>query len=229
MWVCNITLQVWAHVEALTTLSKKKAVSMEEGQELVTVWVYQLLDKAGTLLQAYVSTCDSPWIQHAGVSAEKPTPLMKSGQQPQALGENRMPPCQSGASTQSQSKGKKGFETPATGHIDSHSAAFSGQVVTAIFTVGALAVVCPTAKAGPLVTILQALVIPKKSLPGKENNGSEAEGVHFLGKVSPEVCVQAWVALSKLCLADEDLAKRCLPFFFQARELSSFHRCHVAF
>jgi condensin-2 complex subunit D3 len=216
MWVCNITLQVWAHVEALTTLSKKKAVSMEQGQELVTVWVHQLLDKAGTLLQAYVSTCDSPWIQHAGVSAEKPTPLMKSGQQSQASGE-------------SQSKGKKGFETPATGRIDSHSAAFSGQVVTAIFTVGALAVVCPTAKAGPLVTILQALVIPKKSLSGKENNGSEAEGVHFLGKVSPEVCVQAWVALSKLCLADEDLAKRCIPFFFQARELSGFHRCHVAF
>ncbi|CAM6033215.1 unnamed protein product [Sphagnum compactum] len=214
------TAEVWAHVEALTTLSKKKAVSMEEGQELVTVWVYQLLDKAGTLLQAYVSTCDSPWIQHAGVSAEKPTPLMKSGRQSQALGENRMPPCQSGASTQSQSKGKKGFETPATGRIDSHSAAFSGQVVTAIFTVGALAVVCPTAKAGPLVTILQALVIPKKSLPGKENNGSEAEGVHFLGKVSPEVCVQAWVALSKLCLADEDLAKRCIPFFFQELERS---------
>jgi len=86
------------------------------------------------------------------------------------------------------------------------------QVVTAIFTVGALVLVCPTAKLGRLVTLLQAMVTSKGSSAGGEKHGR----ISLLPKqVAPAVYTQAWVTLGKICLADDKLAKSCIPLFVQ--------------
>jgi condensin-2 complex subunit D3 len=91
------------------------------------------------------------------------------------------------------------------------------QVVTAIFTVGALVLVCPTAKLGRLVTLLQAMVTSKGSSAGGEKHGR----ISLLPKqVAPAVYTQAWVTLGKICLADDKLAKSCIPLFVQELEIT---------
>ena len=84
------------------------------------------------------------------------------------------------------------------------------QVVTAIFKVGALVLVCPTTKLGRLVTLLQAMVTSKGSSAGSAKHGR----MSLLPKqVAPAVYTQSWVTLGKICLADDKLAKFCIPVF----------------
>lgn len=91
------------------------------------------------------------------------------------------------------------------------------QVVTAIFTVGALVLVCPTAKLGRLVTLLQAVVTSKGSSAGGTKHGR----ISLLPKqVAPAVYTQSWVTLGKICLADDKLAKSCIPLFVQELEIT---------
>jgi len=47
--------QVNAHVKALRTLCKRKALNPQEGDSLVAKWVNQLISKASRLLDAYMS------------------------------------------------------------------------------------------------------------------------------------------------------------------------------
>jgi condensin-2 complex subunit D3 len=70
-------------------------------------------------------------------------------------------------------------------------------VEAALFTVGALVAACSGPLPPRLVTLVQALV------------AAGPEGY------SPQVTAHAWVALGKLCLADERLAKRCMPLLVQ--------------
>ena len=91
------------------------------------------------------------------------------------------------------------------------------QVVTAIFKVGALVLVCPTTKLGRLVTLLQAMVTSKGSSAGGAKHGR----MSLLPKqVAPAVYTQSWVTLGKICLADDKLAKFCIPLFVQELEVT---------
>lgn len=47
--------QVNAHVKALRTLCKRKALNSEEADSLVLKWVHQLLSKASQILETYMS------------------------------------------------------------------------------------------------------------------------------------------------------------------------------
>lgn len=75
-------------------------------------------------------------------------------------------------------------------------------VETALFTVGALVQAASDGPPPPrLVTLVQSLVAAPSS-----------------GRAVPRVAAHAWVALGKLCLVDERLAKRCMPLLVQVRE-----------
>jgi hypothetical protein len=72
------------------------------------------------------------------------------------------------------------------------------------------------------VVVAQALLNPFLSLP-EDNSTAEASQPSQLSQpsqagqveVPPAVRAHAWITLGKLCLVDEALAKRCLPFFIQ--------------
>lgn len=105
----------------------------------------------------------------------------------------------------------------------------SEQIATVVFTIGAMVIACPSERPGHIVTLLQALVAPDNA-PSKQLGGDRSS---FVKGVAPEVCVQVWVTLGKLCLADSDLAKRCIPLFMQASDshisevLMAAHACRM--
>ena len=75
----------------------------------------------------------------------------------------------------------------------------------ALLAAGTVALLAPGAVPGELVTLVQALVAA--------TDGSSSS------PAASGVAPHAWAALTKLCLADERLAKRCVPLF--VRELSA--------
>ena len=74
----------------------------------------------------------------------------------------------------------------------------------ALLAAGTVALLAPGAVPGELVTLVQALVAATDGASSPAASG---------------VAPHAWAALTKLCLADERLAKRCVPLF--VRELSA--------
>ncbi|KAL2628612.1 hypothetical protein R1flu_013298 [Riccia fluitans] len=180
--------EVGAHIKALAVLCKRKAAAPGQGDQLVEEWVKQLVKESGDILQG----CITP-----------PAPANMEQEQGDV------------------------FRTPTTqAHRDKQDGTFldhrevgsrvelSSKVVTVIFTIGALALVCPQVKDDRVVTLLQTLITTAKRLIGR-SRGCEAQRLLIKEVVTPEVYVHLWVALGKLCLADDALAKRCIPLFVQ--------------
>ncbi|KAH9315030.1 hypothetical protein KI387_023657, partial [Taxus chinensis] len=178
--------EVGAHVKALIVLCKRQAVSEEEGNQIISAWVDQLLAKAEEIMDEYISQFST---------ADK----TNSFKTPQPSSKTR---------SRIKRKGKA---------ISSDFVSLSIQVVTAIFTIGALVLVCPTAKLGRLVTLLQAMVTSKAS----SVEGTKHRGASVLPKqVAPAVYTQSWVTMGKICLADDKLAKSCIPLFLQELDIT---------
>lgn len=196
-------------------MSRQKTVSAAEGEQLVKIWVSQLLDEAGVILQTSVPKSKSNAVEQQPRSSSRFTPTAT----PKSEGDKGR--CLSGSWTGNSleiGRGSKRKEETAAGTSVPTSTDFMEKILTAIFTAGALAIVCPTAKTGPLVTILQVLVTPRTFLASMGSGQQNSEAGQLLpGEVSPEVIAQAWVALTKICLADERLAKKFTPLFIQAR------------
>ncbi|GMI80109.1 Condensin [Hibiscus trionum] len=91
------------------------------------------------------------------------------------------------------------------------------KAVTAVYTVGSLVVVCPTADVSSIVPLLYTVVTsgntdPKlNKLPGPKVS---------LKQTAPSLYIQAWLTLGKICLADGKLAKSYIPLFVQELEKS---------
>ncbi|GAQ85855.1 condensin complex subunit 1 [Klebsormidium nitens] len=95
-----------------------------------------------------------------------------------------------------------GPPVPYTAPDSSAAVPSEATVETALFTVGALVQAASDGPPPPrLVTLVQSLVAAPSS-----------------GRAVPRVAAHAWVALGKLCLADERLAKRCMPLLVQELE-----------
>ncbi|KAH7445834.1 hypothetical protein KP509_01G026000 [Ceratopteris richardii] len=171
--------EVGAHVKALHILCIQKAASADEGDRLVSTWVEELLEKAGTIVTSYVSACNNP------DSCE----IRSSG---------------SGGGSQTQNE---------RGPLISTAADCFNQIISAIFTIGALVLICPKLKFGNLATSLQAL-ITTGTKPHHQDFGEDED-------FACGVVAQAWVTLGKMCLANHELAKRCIPLFLQEFEKSS--------
>lgn len=187
-------MQVGAHIKALAVLCKRKVVAVEQGDQLVEVWVKQLLEESGNILESCIKSPSSRGTAQEGAEDAFRTPVSQTREmQGDKQTENRW----------NKDRGQvKGQVVSAT------------QLETVVFTVGALALVCPRVKDARVVTLVQTLITTAKRVIGR-TRGGEAQRLLIREKVTPEVYVHLWVALGKLCLADDSLAKRCIPLFVQ--------------
>ncbi|KAG6756965.1 hypothetical protein POTOM_037264 [Populus tomentosa] len=169
--------KVNAHVKALRTLCKRKALDADEAESLVIKWVQQLLSKASRIMEKYI-TGDSET-----------------------------------------NKGDA-FFTPPASRMGKRAAALSrllSEAVTAVYSIGFLVIICPTADTSTIIPLLHTIITsgnsdPKLSkLPGPQVS---------LKQTAPSLYIQAWLTMGKICLADEELAKRYIPLFVQELEKS---------
>lgn len=182
--------EVGAHVKALHVLCVRKAASEEEGDRLVSTWVEELLEQAGMIMNSYVSIYSKSDLPQNGNSFQTPKTRKKGA-----------------GSCQERNKG---------GQSTSNAADPTCQIIPAIFTTGALVLVCPKIKIGSLAASVQALIT-------SSNGGSRfsnPEAAHVNEDITRGVHAQAWVTLGKMCLANHELAKRCIPLFLQELEKS---------
>ncbi|KAK6913766.1 Condensin complex subunit 1, C-terminal [Dillenia turbinata] len=86
------------------------------------------------------------------------------------------------------------------------------EAITAIYTIGSLITICPAADINSIIPTLHAIITSGTSnskaykLPGPTISMKETDASLY---------IQAWVAIGKICLADERLAKKYIPLFVQ--------------
>ncbi|XP_010269562.1 PREDICTED: condensin-2 complex subunit D3 [Nelumbo nucifera] len=171
--------EVNAHVKALRTLCKRKALSPEEGDNLVLRWVNQLLSKALKVLETYISEASEV------------------------------------------SKLNSFFTPPRTGDRKGKRVAATSpsllRTVTAVYTIGSLVLVCPSADLKSILPLLHTIITSETSeLKVKRLPGSAIP----IKQIAPSLYNQSWLTMGKLCLADGKLAKRYIPLFVQELEKS---------
>ncbi|XP_057772121.1 uncharacterized protein LOC130991757 [Salvia miltiorrhiza] len=171
--------EVDAHIKALRTLCRRKALNQEEAETLVMRWVDQLQYKASQVLESYMSKISN---------SDKESNLLTP---PQA------------------SVSQRGSKT-----ADSKSLA---QAIIAIYTIGSLVIICPSASLKDLVPTVHSIITSGNSDPKSSKLPTLAVSVKQL---APSLYVHAWLAMGKICLADGKLAKRYIPLFVQELEKS---------
>ncbi|KAJ6430909.1 hypothetical protein OIU84_018420 [Salix udensis] len=138
--------EVNAHVKALRTLCKRKALDANEAESLVIKWVQQLLSKASRIMEKCIE------------------------------GDSKI-------------NKRDAFFTPP------RSATDTSTIIPLLHTI-----------------ITSGNSDPKLSkLPGLQV---------YLKQTAPSLYIQAWLTMGKICLADEELAKRYIPLFVQELEKS---------
>lgn len=171
--------EVNAHVKALRTLCKRKALDADEAESLVIKWVQQLLSKASRILEKYIT-----------------------GDSETNKGDAFFTPPRSAT--------RKGKRAAALSRLLS-------EAVTAVYSIGFLVIICPSADTSTIIPLLHTIITsgnsdPKLSkLPGPQVS---------LKQTAPSLYIQAWLTMGKICLADEELAKRYIPLFVQELEKS---------
>eukprot|EP01119_Soliformovum_irregulare_P025524 TRINITY_DN9493_c0_g1_i1.p1 TRINITY_DN9493_c0_g1~~TRINITY_DN9493_c0_g1_i1.p1 ORF type:complete len:1075 (-),score=286.46 TRINITY_DN9493_c0_g1_i1:69-3293(-) len=93
-------------------------------------------------------------------------------------------------------------------------AADPDRIIRYLFTMGEISQTCPKSVPKRLVTVVQALISPVLSQDLKSAQQS------VIGM--PGVRAHAFLALGKLCLEDEPLAKKCIPAFARELETSDY-------
>ncbi|XP_047976325.1 condensin-2 complex subunit D3 [Salvia hispanica] len=171
--------EVDAHIKALKTLCRRKALNQEEADTLVMRWVDQLKHKASLVLESYMSQISNP---NKASSFLTPPPT---------------------------SVRRKRTKT-----AESKSLA---QAIVAIYTIGSLVIVCPSASLKDLVPTVHTIITSGSSDPKSSKLPTPAVSVKQL---APSLYVHAWLAMGKICLADGKLAKRYIPLFVQELEKS---------
>lgn len=86
------------------------------------------------------------------------------------------------------------------------------QAVTAVFTVGSLILVCPSADLQGIVPVLHTIITSVNSEPKPRKFAGST--VSFK-EVAPTLYIQSWVTMGKICLVDDKLAKLYIPLFVQ--------------
>ncbi|CAL0301613.1 unnamed protein product [Lupinus luteus] len=113
------------------------------------------------------------------------------------------------------------FTPPRTGGRKSRkSVAMSkslSKATTAIYTIGSLVIVCPSADISIVVPLLHTIITSGSSGPKLDKLPGPTTS---LQQNAPSFYIQGWVAMGKLCLADGKLAKNYIPLFVQELEKS---------
>ncbi|XP_058083517.1 uncharacterized protein LOC131231370 [Magnolia sinica] len=91
------------------------------------------------------------------------------------------------------------------------------RAVTAVFTVGSLVVVSPSADLKGIVPLLHTIITSGSS----KAKPKELAGLTVsIKQVALTLYIQSWMTMGKICLADGKLAKRYIPLFVQELEKS---------
>ncbi|KAL5097981.1 hypothetical protein RYX36_002308 [Vicia faba] len=91
------------------------------------------------------------------------------------------------------------------------------KAITAIYTIGSLVIVCPTADMSAVTPLLHTIITSGNSGPKLNKLPGPAT---TLQQEAPSFYIQGWLAMGKLCLADGKLAKNYIPLFVQELEKS---------
>ncbi|XP_061370588.1 uncharacterized protein LOC133313254 [Gastrolobium bilobum] len=91
------------------------------------------------------------------------------------------------------------------------------KAVIAIYTIGSLVIVCPSADMSTVVPLLHTIITSGNS--GPKLNKLPGPATSLLQQ-APSFYIQGWLAMGKLCLADGKLAKNYIPLFVQELEKS---------
>ena len=91
------------------------------------------------------------------------------------------------------------------------------QVAGALFTAGEMVLLRTARPSSRLVLMVQALTSSRLATVAPQCAASSNNGLAALD-VPAMVQAHAWVTLGKMCLADEMLAKKCVPMFVQELE-----------
>ncbi|XP_050372947.1 uncharacterized protein LOC126790663 [Argentina anserina] len=171
--------EVNAHVKALRTLCKRKALDPKEADGLVKKCVHKIASKASKILENYISK-ESDTAQEGGF-----------------------------------------FTPPVSGsRMDKRAVAMSkslSKVVTAVYTIGSLVIICPSADMSAIIPLLYTIITSGNS-DLKVNK--LASSTISLKQTAPSLYIQAWLTLGKICLTDEKIAKTYIPLFVQELEKS---------
>lgn len=114
------------------------------------------------------------------------------------------------------------FFTPPTSGIKKakRSATIStslSETVTAVYTIGCLVIVCPSADISSIIPLLHTIITSANSDPKSKRIPVPALS---LKRTAPSLYIQAWLTMGKICLVDGKLAKRYIPLFVQELEKS---------
>lgn len=96
------------------------------------------------------------------------------------------------------------------------------QAVTAVFTVGSLILICPSADLRGITPLLHTIITSGSSEPKPKKLADFTVSVK---EISPPLYIQSWVTMGKICLVDGKLAKRYIPLFVQVWIL----KCHKTY
>ncbi|PSS01509.1 Condensin-2 complex subunit like [Actinidia chinensis var. chinensis] len=91
------------------------------------------------------------------------------------------------------------------------------QAIIAAYTIGSLVIVCPSSDLKAIVPVLHTIITSGSSDPKLNKLLGTAVSIKY---TAPSLYIQAWLAMGKVCLADEKLAKRYIPLFVQELEKS---------
>ncbi|KAL3508108.1 hypothetical protein ACH5RR_033490 [Cinchona calisaya] len=174
--------EVNAHVKALRTLCKRKALNPEEADSLVIKWVQQLLSQASHVLDMYISK-------------------------------------------DSRENNENTFRTPHNSRSRHGKSATPSmtklllQAITAVYTIGSLVIICPSADVKAIVTTLHTIITSGTS-DTKSKIKISLGPAFSVKEAAPSLYIQAWLTMGKICLSDGKLAKRYIPLFVQELEKS---------
>lgn len=88
------------------------------------------------------------------------------------------------------------------------------QAIIAVYTIGSLVIVCPSANLKDLVPTIHTIITSGSSDPKSIKLPVPVVPVK---QSAPSLYIHAWLTMGKICLADGKLAKRYLPLFVQVR------------
>lgn len=88
----------------------------------------------------------------------------------------------------------------------------TSKVVNAIFVIGSLVLICPSADFKAVIPLLHSIMTSKTS-KGKPKR--LAGLIDSLKEVASSLYIQSWVTMGKICLVDGKLAARYIPLFVQ--------------
>ncbi|KAJ9537063.1 LOW QUALITY PROTEIN: hypothetical protein OSB04_029796 [Centaurea solstitialis] len=92
------------------------------------------------------------------------------------------------------------------------------QAITAVYTIGSLVIVCPSAELKAIVPTLHNIITSGISDPKQKKLSGMSVSIK---QTAPSLYIQAWLTMGKICLADGKLAKRYMPLFVQEMEKSN--------